>query len=118
MARSLARTEGLLVGMSSGAAMAVALKEAQQMSAGTVVVVLPDGGERYLSTSLFAVREDVGLKLYNTLSKRKEPFVPVVPGNVSLYSYGPAVHARMHIGEMRRYVFADQLSRYLRYRGL
>jgi cysteinyl-tRNA synthetase len=87
------------------------------MSAGTVVVVLPDGGERYLSTSLSAEREDVALKLYNTLSNRKEPFETVVPGNVSLYSYGPAVHARMHIGEMRRYVFADQLSRYLRYRG-
>ncbi len=117
LARSLARTEGLLVGMSSGAAMAVALKEAQQMNAGTVVVVLPDGGERYLSTSLFTVREDVGLKLNNTLSKRKETFEPFVPGNVSLYSYGPTIHTRMHIGEMRRYVFADQLSRYLRYRG-
>ena len=117
MARNLARTEGLLVGMSSGAAMAVALKEAQQMSVGTVVVILPDGGERYLSTSLFAVQADVGVKLYNTLSKRKEPFEPVVPGNVSLYSYGPTAYARMHIGEMRRYVFADQLSRYLRYRG-
>ena len=117
MARNLARTEGLLVGMSSGAAMAVALKEAQQMSAGTVVVVLPDGGERYLSTSLFAQRVDVELKLYNTLSKRKEPFEPVIPGNVSLYSYGPTAHARMHIGEMRRYVFADLLCRYLRYRG-
>ena len=117
MARSLARTEGLLVGMSSGAAMAVALKEAQQMSAGTVVVVLPDGGERYLSTSLFAERKTVGVMLYDTLSKRKKTFEPIVPGNVSLYSYGPAVNARMHIGEMRRYVFADQLSRYLRYRG-
>ena len=117
MARNLAKTEGLLVGMSSGAAMAVALKEAQQMSAGTVVVVLPDGGERYLSTSLFAERVDVELKLYNTLSKRKEPFEPVIPGNVSVYSYGPAAHARMHIGEMRRYVFADLLCRYLRYRG-
>jgi len=117
MARSLAKTEGLLVGMSSGAAMAVALKEAQQMRAGTVVVILPDGGERYLSTSLFAVRENIGLKLYNTLSKCKEPFEPVVAGNASLYSYGPAAHARMHIGEMRRYVFVDLLSRYLRFRG-
>jgi cysteinyl-tRNA synthetase len=87
------------------------------MHAGTVVVLLPDGGERYLSTSLFTVREDLGLKLYNTLSKCKEPFEPVVAGNVSLYSYGPAAHARMHIGEMRRYVFADLLSRYLRFRG-
>lgn len=117
MARRLSKTEGLLVGMSSGAAMAVALKEAQQMSSGTVVVVLPDGGERYLSTSLFAVKEDIGLKLFNSMNNRKEPFVTVIPGNVSLYSYGPAAHARMHLGEMRRCVFADQLCRYLQYRG-
>jgi cysteinyl-tRNA synthetase len=117
MARRLAKTEGLLVGMSSGAAMAVALKEAQELSEGTVVVILPDGGERYLSTSLFAVADDSGLKLFNTLGKRKEPFTPVRPENVSVYSYGPTAHARMHIGEMRRYVFADQLCRYLRYRG-
>jgi len=117
MARRLAKTEGLLVGMSSGAAMAVALKEAQELSEGTVVVILPDGGERYLSTSLFAVSEDSGLKLFNTLSRRKEPFTPIRPGNVSVYSYGPTAHARMHIGEMRRYVFSDQLCRYLRYRG-
>ncbi|MGD8212994.1 MAG: cysteine--tRNA ligase [Desulfobacterales bacterium] len=117
MARSLAKYEGILVGMSSGAAMVAALKEAQQMRAGTVVVLLPDGGERYLSTSLFAVQEEIGLKLYNTLSNCKEPFEPVVAGNVSLYSYGPAAHARMHVGEMRRYVFADLLSRYLRFRG-
>ncbi len=117
MARRLAKTEGLLVGMSSGAAMAVALKEAQELSEGTVVVILPDGGERYLSTSLFAVAADSGLKLFNTLGKRKEPFTPVRPENVSVYSYGPTAHARMHIGEMRRYVFADQLCRYLRYRG-
>ena len=117
MARRLAKEEGLLVGMSSGAAMAVALEEAQHLTAGTLVVILPDGGERYLSTSLFAVSEDIGLKLFNTLTKRKETFKPIRPGNVSVYSYGPTAHARMHIGEMRRYVFADQLCRYLRYRG-
>ena len=117
MARRLAKTEGLLVGMSSGAAMAVALGEAQRLTEGTLVVILPDGGERYLSTSLFAVSDDIGLKLFNTLTKRKETFKPIRPGNVSVYSYGPTAHARMHIGEMRRYVFADQLCRYLRYRG-
>jgi cysteinyl-tRNA synthetase len=116
-ARDLAKKEGLLVGMSSGAAMAVALKEAQQLTAGTVVVILPDGGERYLSTGLFTEQDDIGLKLFNTLSKRKEIFVPIVPATVSLYSYGPTAHARMHIGEMRRYVFADLLCRYFQYRG-
>jgi len=117
MARRLAKIEGLLVGMSSGAAMTVALKKVAQMTDGTAVVILPDGGERYLSTSLFAVRDEIGLTFFNTLSKTKEPFEPNIAGNVSIYSYGPAAHARMHLGEMRRYVFADQLRRYLEYRG-
>jgi cysteinyl-tRNA synthetase len=117
MARSLAKKEGLLVGMSSGAAMAAALKIARQLSGGTLVVILPDGGERYLSTSLFALPQDGGLKLFNTLSRSKESFEPLVPGNAYVYSYGPTAHARMHIGEMRRCVFADLLCRYLQFRG-
>jgi len=53
MARRLARHEGLFVGMSSGAAVCGAIKLAHQMEHGTIVVILPDRGERYLSTSLF-----------------------------------------------------------------
>ncbi|MEW6033866.1 MAG: cysteine synthase family protein [Chloroflexota bacterium] len=53
MARSLVKGEGLLVGMSSGAAVAGALRVAERMKSGTVVVVLPDRGDRYLSTTLF-----------------------------------------------------------------
>jgi cysteine synthase B len=53
MARLLAIREGLFVGMSSGAAVAGALKLAKAIHRGTIVTLLPDRGERYLSTSLF-----------------------------------------------------------------
>ncbi len=53
-ARRLAVEEGLFVGMSSGAAMYVALKKAKELKEGTIVVILPDRGDRYLSTTLFA----------------------------------------------------------------
>jgi cysteine synthase B len=51
--RLLARQEGLFVGMSSGAAVVGALRVARQMSRGAVVALLPDRGDRYLSTNLF-----------------------------------------------------------------
>ena len=51
--RMLATKEGLFVGMSSGAAVAGALKYARGMKSGTVVVLLADRGDRYLSTKLF-----------------------------------------------------------------
>lgn len=53
MARDLAVKEGLFVGMSSGAAVAGAVEIAKQMTSGTIVVILPDRGDRYLSTNLF-----------------------------------------------------------------
>jgi len=53
IARLLAVREGLLVGMSSGAAVAGALHIAKNMKRGTIVAVLPDRGDRYLSTTLF-----------------------------------------------------------------
>jgi cysteine synthase B len=53
MSRRLAIEEGLFVGMSSGAAVAGACEIAKEMSHGTIVVLLPDRGDRYLSTSLF-----------------------------------------------------------------
>ncbi|MGA2159609.1 MAG: cysteine synthase family protein [Dehalococcoidia bacterium] len=51
--RLLATREGIFVGMSSGAAVAGALNIARQMDSGTIVVILPDRGDRYLSTTLF-----------------------------------------------------------------
>jgi len=52
-ARKLVEKEGLFVGMSSGAAVAGALQIAEGINAGTMVVILPDRGDRYLSTTLF-----------------------------------------------------------------
>ncbi|TEB07778.1 Cysteine synthase B [Pelotomaculum schinkii] len=52
-ARLLATKEGIFVGMSSGAAVAGALKIAERMSTGVIVAILPDRGDRYLSTTLF-----------------------------------------------------------------
>lgn len=54
-ARMLARKEGLFVGMSSGAAMWAALQKSKRMKSGKIVVILPDRGEKYLSTQLFEI---------------------------------------------------------------
>ncbi len=80
-ARRLAREEGIFVGISAGAAMKVAMDEAQALGQGTVVALLPDGGERYLSTSLF-VSETVPepLRFYSTLSGKLENLDPVALG--------------------------------------
>jgi len=52
-ARQLAKQEGIFVGMSSGAAMSAAIEEAKIMTSGEIVALLPDRGEKYLSTDLF-----------------------------------------------------------------
>jgi cysteinyl-tRNA synthetase len=116
-ARRLAVEAGVFVGMSSGAAMACAIKVAEEMDSGTIVVIFPDNGERYLSTPLFAVREKVTLQFFNLMTRKKEAFEPTLPGNAAVYSCGPAAHDRIGLGEMRRFVFADQLCRYLQFRG-
>ena len=54
MARQLIRCEGIFAGMSSGAAMLAALRTAQRIERGNIVVVFPDRAEKYLSTSMFA----------------------------------------------------------------
>jgi cysteinyl-tRNA synthetase len=116
-ARRLAKEEGLFVGMSSGAAVAAAMAQAATMTSGTIVVILPDGGHTYLSTSLFAERQKAGLVLFNTRQRAKTPFEPLDPGKVSLYTNGPTAHGPIDVSEARRFVFADLVDRYLTYRG-
>ncbi len=117
MTRRLAREEGLFVGMSSGAAMVIARRQALEMAEGVVVVIFPDSGERYLSTNLFTVRDKIDFKLFNTMNRAKELFEPRTPGKASVYSCGPTANARLHPGEYRRFVFSDLLCRYLDFRG-
>ncbi len=57
------------------------------------------------------------LKLYNTLTRQKEEFVPVTPGRVGFYLCGPTVYDYFHIGNARPFVVFDVFRRYLRYRG-
>jgi cysteinyl-tRNA synthetase len=57
------------------------------------------------------------LRLYNSLTRRVEPFAPLEPGHVRLYTCGPTVYNYAHIGNFRAYVFEDVLKRHLRHRG-
>lgn len=57
------------------------------------------------------------LKLYNTLTKRKEKFKPLEEGVVTMYNCGLTVYDYAHIGNLRAYTFADLLRRYLEYKG-
>ncbi|ANW97791.1 cysteine--tRNA ligase [Thermoclostridium stercorarium subsp. thermolacticum DSM 2910] len=57
------------------------------------------------------------MKLYNTLTKRKEEFIPLKPGEVKMYSCGPTVYDYFHIGNARPFIIFDILRRFLEYRG-
>jgi cysteinyl-tRNA synthetase len=61
--------------------------------------------------------ETNALRLFNSLTRQIEPFVPVHPGEARVYSCGPTVYNYPHIGNMRAYVFADTLGRTLFYKG-
>ena len=57
------------------------------------------------------------LTLYNSLTRQLEPFRPIDPNDVGIYSCGPTVYNYAHIGNLRAYVFTDTLSRVLTWKG-
>jgi len=59
----------------------------------------------------------MALKLYNTLSQKKEEFIPLKKGEVKMYICGPTVYNFIHIGNARPFVIFETLKRYLEYKG-
>lgn len=57
------------------------------------------------------------MKLYNTLTRQKEEFIPIEEGKVSMYVCGPTVYNLMHIGNARPFVVFDVVRRYMEYKG-
>ena len=121
-ARRLAAEEGVFAGMSSGAAVSAAIERARELDSGCIVAILPDGGERYLSTTLFkpqhkAEPEASQLKLFNTMSRRKEVFRPIHADRVTLYACGPTAFTSPNLAHCRRFIVADLIGRSLRFCG-
>ncbi|MCM1525128.1 MAG: cysteine--tRNA ligase [Ruminococcus sp.] len=58
------------------------------------------------------------MQLYNSLTHKKEEFIPIEEGRVSMYTCGPTVYHYAHIGNLRSYIMEDVLEKYLRFSGL
>ena len=57
------------------------------------------------------------MKIYNTITRQKEPFTPLTPGAIKMYTCGQTVYNDIHMGNARFYVVYDAIRRYLEYRG-
>lgn len=112
LCRELAQKEAVFAGMSSGAAMAGAQQLAKELDEGVIVVIFPDSGERYLSTSLFIPPSEQGLALSN-LSRQRKEVLDVQKTPVFLFSPGPSPYKPGDLEAWRRIVFMDLLARYL-----
>lgn len=66
---------------------------------------------------LFYRRIGMDFSIYNTMDRKKETFVPIEAGKVSLYTCGPTVYNYAHIGNLRTYIFEDILKKSLEYLG-
>ncbi|HIJ18568.1 TPA: cysteine--tRNA ligase, partial [Candidatus Woesearchaeota archaeon] len=59
----------------------------------------------------------MAFNLHNTLTRKKEEFVPLDDGKVRMYSCGPTVWDYAHVGNFRAYICVDVLKRYMLYKG-
>ncbi len=59
----------------------------------------------------------MSLRVFNTLTRQKEDFVPLVPGEVKMYVCGPNLYGPAHVGHAMSYIIFDTIKRYLKYRG-
>lgn len=57
------------------------------------------------------------MQIYNTMTRRKEELIPLIPGQISMYACGPTVYNYFHIGNARPFIVFDTMRRYLEYRG-
>lgn len=57
------------------------------------------------------------MKVFNTMTRKKEELIPLIPGEIKMYSCGPTVYNYFHIGNARPFIIFDIMRRYLEYRG-
>ena len=57
------------------------------------------------------------MKVFNSMTRKKEEFVPITPGEVKMYCCGPTVYNFIHVGNARPIIIFDVLRRYFEYRG-
>ncbi|GAU08198.1 cysteine synthase [Desulfoplanes formicivorans] len=116
MCRDLARKEGLFVGMSSGAAMAGAVQVARDLTSGLMVCILPDGGDRYLSTPLFTPPAKTGMGLLDT--RTQSLVYPAASSRaLGLFTFGPSLERVTELEPWRRVVLLDVIRRYTEFKG-
>jgi cysteinyl-tRNA synthetase len=65
----------------------------------------------------FYINRRKNMRIYNTMSKKKEEFVPITPGEVKMYVCGPTVYNFFHIGNARTFIIFDTVRRYFEYTG-
>jgi cysteinyl-tRNA synthetase len=81
------------------------------------VAVLPDGGDRYLSTNLFTTLLEPDFRFYDFMSREKVDFKPVQEGKVRVFVTAPPLDQALTLQDLRRFLLADLLTRFVQSKG-